>query len=1512
MATALAGVLVFALVAVELGLGGAPRALGQAPPGEDAVQADAAIPAQEVTMLGASPGEAPDETWGIGKRTDSSSEWVIVRYTTEGGWTLAPPIQNGAGEPLSGFVPNQSSAGELAGPITSNGSGALLGGVTEAGKEQQMLLVRDPGGAFTETSTPPPLEPGESLFAKQQRAPMVAALEEGSDAGALVVPVQASSTAAETRVLHWSDASHAWSVEPIELPQASKEAGGFRVLAIAASSPGNAWLLAQLQAGSDSVGLFHREEAGGGGVWQPVSPGPGEPAGAPLQVPLATGSTLFTVTGIAEPPANTAQSLTVSSQGVWIDGKRADTSTAATMFFKPEGTNAGRVLASWCVAAGECTHQLPESLPIGPYRSFAWANGSTPYGERVITGLPEGITLRLEGEEFKPVLSLGSSPHASVGDVRGAAFSSATEGWLGRMRLPPEHLTLTPEPNLLQNYPVPFSHPLLAIAPQPGAPAGALSSQALAVGEDGEVARYSPGAGWHPESLLSAGGTRATPPLRAVAWPTPSRAYAVGGAGPRTNSATNGQSQQQMWLWREETGLWEVDPATPINFTKNLLGIAFDPQEPSRGYAVGQSGALLRYGKTWTQEPLCEAGVPQPCLPPELANATFTSVAFAGSEALVAYRVPPASTLSVTKEGERHYKGGVLIDNGSGWQIDPGAAAVLGAENEDLPWAVAGLPDGGAAISAENANTNEPHVFERNAPGSPWEAAPAFPGVKAAGSLALFREGGALRAIASGTAPETSNVDKENSVPTPVGTPPRLAEEYPLPKPPAYLLRQTGGGWVEEEHDHDAVGPPEGSYSDYDQGLEPDPTWAVLVDPTGSVGWAVGGFPPQTSSGVGAAAAFQTADVSRYSYPAPEALTPSGEERQAIKTEPEQAVFAIGGGSQCAAPCAARAKADVGPDAWLSSALARAREIHGMRAFLYTGPRVTSGRTSAPATVPIPYEAEFERYAEVLGASAGMPTFVAASPTDRIGGNECRFEKQLPAYGRFGGEPACDTAGTAYYEVQTTSAEAGAPVAVLMLDDSGTIEAGQLAWLAERLASAEASREAAIVVGSANLVAEDQHGEDNAAQAVEVLEQGHASAYFFDAPEQNLHLLLPRSTIPAYGSGTLGYVNVLNAASQEFIGASGFLLVQVGAYEAASRRAPVTVQLIPDIGEDELSLEAVQGTLLRRSQAALFTGLARRPRAGNEQPELSEAAGLSYVYTPIPANCVGADCPPGGDGITPEYSFTSSNETVAKFVKQDLQATVPEVQFNAEEKPEFEEAKTAEEKLKKTPIHSKSGLLCALNHGVTKITIEAGGFKAVLPVEVEEGSVRQPCGTVPAEKPPVQEQQVPPPAPAPAPTPAPAPATAPPPVLLPPPPPPASPPPPTLLRAHPQPAPPFFLQPLPPVLLPAIVPPPLPAPANPTPPSGTSAVTSPVEAAQKEEEQEEATESVSNQAVAYRAPDHEPAPEYLLGLLVLAAFAGAAGARRRPRRRGREVRVAPATISSIRSQRRLDERDRRR
>ena len=80
---------------------------------------------------------------------------------------------------------------------------------------------------------------------------------------------------------------------------------------------------------------------------------------------------------------------------------------------------------------------------------------------------------------------------------------------------------------------------------------------------------------------------------------------------------------------------------------------------------------------------------------------------------------------------------------------------------------------------------------------------------------------------------------------------------------------------------------------------------------------------------------------------------------------------------------------------------------------------------------------------------------------------------------------------------------------------------------------------------------------------------------------------------------------------------------------------------------------------------------------------------------------------------------------------------------------------------------------------------------------------------------------------------------------------------------------------------------------------------------EREEEEEAAPESVSNEAVAYRTSEHEPSPVYILGIVLLAAFAGAS-IRGRPGRRGRDVRVAPATLMGMRAQRTMDPRRGRR
>jgi len=1491
------GAAALASLAVAGGLPGSNQptgAAGQPSTGEPTPQSDDSLPAREVMMIGSSPLEAPGETWGVGTAiAQGHASAVVVRYAEGAGWSLAPPFLDAAGQPLSGFEPDPRAL--LAGQVTPRGDGVLLGTVPkeaqgESTSRRQVLLVRDPTadeGAFRETAAVPEtgagvlLKPGESLFG-EHRAPLTTALEEeaGAHAGALVVPVRSASTGVENGVLHWD--GNAWTREPIEIPAGSQE--GFRVLAIAATSPSNAWLLARLPAPAGALALFHRNLAGPLPRWEPVAPTSGGVAGAPLEV----NGEPVTVTGIG--PTD-PEILTVTEEGVWIEGERADITERLTMFLKPKREGEGEAerysgeAHSWCNApAGSppCDYRLPELLPRGPSRSFAWADPSNPsgFGQRVITGLNEGVSLRLEGTAFKRVLALGASSSLEVGASFGAAFSNPRDGWLGDETLP-VHLTLTPAPSRLAPYPVPFRRALVAVAPQPDVPVGSLTSEALAVGDRGEVARYVPGEGWLPESLVGVGGRLDRPRLRAVAWPTSNRAYAVG--------ALDSQGDPEMWLWRGETGLWEPDPATPLNFRGDLLGIAFDLSNPSRGYAVGQQGVLLRYGKSWTQE----------ALPPELADATFTSVAFAGSQAIVAYRV------AHVQGGAHFYTGGVIVNEGSGWTIDHGAAEALGAA---VPWAVAGLPDGGAALSAVEGNGTV--ILERESASAPWQptAAP-YPGFafEEPGSLALFREGGQLRVIASGSVPhETTLLEVDTPTPPPAGFPPNLIAPYPLPAGGA-VLRQTATGWSDEQHERNSAREPPGEYKAYDTVYQPDPISTVLVDPTGTQGWAVGGFVDEVNE------ALDTADVAR--YPA-DGVAPPGVAKAPVQTEgARQATFAIGGNAQCLAPCADRANARIGPDVWLSSALERAGEIPGVRAFLYTGPRVTTG--VGHGLFPVDYQREFERYASLLGASS-RPAYAAAAATDRGPGNECLFEEA------FSGQPCSSESN--YYDVPPAVA---GNVRVIVLDDSTEVGEPQLGWLKEQLSQAEQADEPVIVVGNANLNAELASGRAAAAAVASALIEGGASAYFYDSPGENVEqpLTVGGKSIPTFGSGTLGYVSVVAAEATSFKGHSGFLLAEVHTQERVAGAhvqrnvAPVTVRLIPDIGE--LALEAQSGTLLRRSQPGLFAALARRPRSGGVA-QRDSSTNESAAYVPIPANCVGGAC---AGGIFPEYTFSSSRTDFGQFVERNLAS--PEanaVLVNSKGEPIPDEPRNSKGEMNPTgqfyenarhePINEKgevvpreqSGLFCSYNAGTTIVTISAGGLASSLPVTVQAGSVRRPCGTQPLKEPasqPTQASVPPPPAPAPAPTPAPA--TAPPPV---PPPPAATPAAPPLPRpiAHEAP-PPFFIQPVLPFLVPALVPPPLPAPANPTPPSGTSAVTSPVEAAQKEEEQEEATESVSNQALAYRAHEHEPSPAYLLGIVLLAAFAGASACR--PRRGRRGARVAPATLSTMRAQRRMGGRGRR-
>jgi hypothetical protein len=1529
-ATAVAAALALGVV------GGVQRAAGlnaYPPPSQPTPQAELGVPAEHVMLLGASPREpgAPgaNEVWGVGQ---ADGHAALVRYYVhpsevggeEGSWTDGPALP-------AGFAPEPGGRSDpLEGQIDSEGYGVLAGTITPSGTHthEEVLLVRKPGGAFEATASPsaegegPPLGSARKLWSAK-RVPMFAPLhEEGGEAGALVAPVDEEESGAEEYVLHWD--SHKWTREPIAIPGAST--GSFRVLALAAESPTNAWLLARLSVGSGQVALFHRIHGESGWTWKPVE---AEVAGGSAQlalaVPVSGGGTPadgepLTVAGAPAPfPEIEQQILTVTEDGVWVDGERTDIERATpftSVFVRPGSGGAARIEGSWCnappgTAAPACLQGFPQEPPRVNSRSIAWPGAG--FGTRVITGLPEGVTLSLSGSTFGRVLSLGGGRQEgeelfTPGAHFGAAFSSPTEGWLGESG-PPIHLTESPRSSRLQPWPVAFRHPLIAIAPEPGAAVGALGSEAIAIGENGAVARYEPRAGngvgaWIPESLFGPGERIERANLDAVAWPSSNRVYAVGSGG-------------EMWLWRGETGFWERDPATPINFQDNLLGIAFDPGNPALGYAVGttavgQGGVILRYGKTWTEEPV----------PAEVANAGFTAVGFAGGEALVAYsRQLPKSTTVL---------GGLLVNSGSGWAVDGEAAAAFG---EGYPQALATLPDGGAAVLWHQRAGGD-IVFEREGPGTPWQAAPGDLSVEAAGSLSLFREGGRLRALVSGgsiglrtsagrleVAPGFPPV--EGAVPGVTGGPDAGS-----------VLRQTADGWSDQRHEADNATQPS-AYSFYDAPYRPDPIFAMLPEAGGTGGWAVGGEPSGEE-------VEQTADIERYSLTGDSPV----QQEAPVALEPEShgvTTYAFGGNAQCEAPCSDRAFGRVEPQVALSSAVQLAAKI-GVPAFFDTGPTITANDYAGTNKPAVPYEAEFARAGELLGSErlsgSSMSVFAAATQFEvDEGGLQASSRAGFP--GPFGAAGGLELVGGAC--ACGAYALAGPHVITVVLDDSheGLVEGGQREWLEERLQEAGQRHKPAIVVGNADLGQQLAPGQGN--QDAELLfaaltgqdpdgrDPGPgggrapyvASAYFYDSAEQNIakQLTFRGRSLPVFGSGTLGYESPVKEQQQEFHGAKGILLGEVvwggttglsaaqqREYEAVNRAA-VRARLVPVVGE--LALEAQDGLVIPRSHPALFAGLARKPRAGcrlgNETTVCSSSEGAAEGrYVPIPSICVGQSC---GEAVLPEYEFTSSRPDIGGFVEVNTASNDPRsVLQNASHEPikaGYENPLTHEQ------LGSRSALFCAYNKGETVVGIRAGGLSYSLTVQVQAGSVRQPCGTVPVrEKPETASNPVAPPPP---PTnPAPAPAASPPPTAPPPVPPlPAVP---AAVAAAPAPQlSPFIpLAALTPPLLP-FVPPPLPTPARPTPPSGTSAVTSPVQAVEREEEEEEATESVSNQAAAYRASEHEPVGPYILGIVLLAAFAGASVGRGvRRRRRGTEI--AFVTVGSSRQQRRLsrDERRRRR
>ncbi len=1476
VATLLVGVLVLTVFGALQIVGHRARAAG---PGSVDPSAQPALGTADksTVLMGAATAGAPGEAWAYrvlpadvpppspvseasGFATPPTTgatapgQLVFERATdADPDWTIAETPLGEGDHPYRGMQPDRLSA-----RITPHGGGLLIGqDPTRPTGKQTVVLARDPNGRFQALPEPPAgvlLAAGEAGESEPKAEAL--AEKEGSGAVADAAIENGAHTEAYFGVLgrtrdlgvaHW-DGQH-WAREPIELP--SGYTGSFTILAIAGTSVQNLWLLGQAEASSGlGIVLFKRKEVTAGEFrWEAVSLG--SSLFAVSETPAREVSKLGALTGAAQP-------LTVTEKGVWIDGNLQAPGGGSdgydfTLYYD---IVEAKISGTWCDArdgggVAICEHPLGARFGRDAgYRSFAFEGPG--YGSRIVTNplLPGGQDstnmgsyLSFEGTSFSWMPGAGSD------NAPGGAFYSPQDGWLEG----PVQITTTQQPARLVGWPVSARAPFTSVAQAPGSPTGDLGAQALAVGTEGAVARYNPGHGWEREFLLTGGGAVSSPTLRGVAWPEANRAFAVGDLG-------------AMWIWRAETGLWEKDPAAPLNgFQGNLLGIAFSPSNPALGYAVGLGGTLLRYGKSWTQEEE---------LPSGFSETNFTSVAFAGSQAMV------------VAEHD------LLVNEGSGWKVEPEVHALL-ASLPTVPQlnVVAGLPGGGAVLAGRDV------VLERDSAGAPWHFSEQPIVDETAVAVAPLLEGSKVRALIS-VVPDFTYPPPLILPPVDPNTPPPLIPPNPLPGD-GYLLRETAGGWEDEER---------AAYAgdSEDKPIKADPVAALDIGPSGS-GWAVGGWSGEadnagrgsSSSGSGKAVrtAVQTAGI--YSYtPQGNPPGPPGETATPVALQSGVATFAVGGHAECAEQCAGLADEAIAPDRNLSTALSAidglSTQPNGPRMMLYTGGRETPGEGPESS-------AEADRFAQLLSGAGSLPVYPALSAGDSEGGAAEAFASAFAGFAAPFGEGTMPAGvSTAQIPSGAATARPGArthyafdstgpagTVRVILIDNSrGSLAASdpyqnpaeaQAPWLGQMLADARARGIPAIVVGSRELnpnLPPSLNVATDASEEAQIMVQGGASAYLYERPEESRSSQIPSGgsvTIPEYGTGALGYRSSISDSftpgqPDALFGTTGYLLisVEVAKRNAATNVAPVNARLIPLV--QEVSLDPVDGTLLRRSAPALFTGLGRRPLSGDRWGPVSASDGNPnppgadpYAEFP-PALCRQSDC---SSAIEPEYTFTSSEPEIANFVEQDPNST------------------NLRKPLQDSSGHvipdSHSSILCAFNAGTTTVTISAGGLSYSTKVTVLGGSVEQPCGTVPLSPShftrAASETAAAPAAPPPSPAPAPAPVSPPPP---PPPPVPKAP----ATKIAPKVALPLAILPvlkLPAVAgVPVVPPPPAASFTDPIPPGGAT-----VRVFEEKREEEAAPES--SQAFSRYLPSGYGVP---LAVLVLLAAAGASIGRdrRRPRR----------------------------
>ena len=252
----------------------------------------------------------------------------------------------------------------------------------------------------------------------------------------------------------------------------------------AAARPG-CWRAAPSRArGSSCSGAKPSGGPGGTPVWRQQSLGPSGSLGS-----LFAQAESLSGVRVAAPHQAASRSRS-PSQGVWVDvaadRRRRRRST------RPSTTTSPRARSP---APGATSPRPPasaasRSAPICPPRGLAASpgRGGGPSGERTITGVGQGAMLSLEGSAFTRIALAGGQRRRRSGRRAQRPRRRLARGRGCRCTSPatPSRRSCSPgrSPSAARS---PRSRP------SPARPVGALGSEALAVGDDGQVARYVPG-----------------------------------------------------------------------------------------------------------------------------------------------------------------------------------------------------------------------------------------------------------------------------------------------------------------------------------------------------------------------------------------------------------------------------------------------------------------------------------------------------------------------------------------------------------------------------------------------------------------------------------------------------------------------------------------------------------------------------------------------------------------------------------------------------------------------------------------------------------------------------------------------------------------------------------------------------------------------------------------------------------------------------------------------------------